>query len=138
MPLKARCHCGATQFEIDTAPEEVSSCNCSFCSKRGVLWAYYRPAQFRLTTARDRVSTYQWDHYIGQHHHCAICGCGTFSEFPSFDGLQRSAHLDQRAPDRGLRPRRRAGEGGQWEGVLMCPREAVMNREGQLNRVRLA
>lgn len=88
MTLKARCHCGATQFEIDSPPTEVSSCNCSFCSKRGVLWAYYRPAQFRLTTARDRVSTYQWGHYIGQHHHCAICGCGTWSEFPSFDSGQ--------------------------------------------------
>ena len=85
MPLKARCHCGATQFEIDSAPVEVSSCNCSFCAKRGGLWAYYKPAQFRLTTARDRVSTYQWGHYMGHHHHCAICGCGTYSEFPSFD-----------------------------------------------------
>jgi len=84
-PLKARCHCGATQFEVAEAPIEVSACNCSFCAKRGALWAYYRPAQFKLTTARDRVSTYQWGGYFGQHHHCAICGCGTYSEFPSFE-----------------------------------------------------
>lgn len=85
MTLKARCHCGATQFEVTEAPAEVTSCNCTFCSKRGALHAYYSPEQFRLITARDRVSTYQWNSYIGQHHHCAICGCGTYSEFPSFD-----------------------------------------------------
>ena len=85
MPIKGSCHCGATQFEVTAAPASVTSCNCSFCSKRGGLWAYYTPAQFKLTTARDRVSTYQWGHYVGQHHHCSICGCGTYSEFPSFE-----------------------------------------------------
>ncbi len=84
MSLTGACHCGATRFTVEAAPDEVTACNCSFCSKRGPLWAYCTPAQFRLTTARDRVSTYQFGHYVGQHHHCAICGCGTYSEFPSF------------------------------------------------------
>lgn len=85
MPLKGSCHCGATQFEVPEPPASVTSCNCSFCAKRGALHAYYPIAQFKLLTARDRVSTYQWGHYIGQHHHCGICGCATYSEFPSFD-----------------------------------------------------
>lgn len=85
MSLKGRCHCGAIQFEVDHAPAEVASCNCSFCSRRGGLTAYYRPAEFRLTTARDRVSTYQWGTYIGRHHHCGVCGISAFSEFPSFE-----------------------------------------------------
>lgn len=45
-------------------------------------------AEFRLKTARDRVSTYQCGDYIGQHHFCAICGIGTYSEFPSFESGQ--------------------------------------------------
>jgi len=84
MSIKASCHCGATQFEVSEAPTQVTSCNCSFCSKRGGLWAYYTPAQFKLKTVRDRVSTYQWGSYLGAHHHCAICGCGPYSEFPDF------------------------------------------------------
>ncbi len=84
MPLKGSCHCGATQFEVTEAPAEVTECNCSFCAKRGQKHAYYDVAQFRLITARDRVSTYQWGHYVGQHHHCGVCGCGTYSEFPDF------------------------------------------------------
>ncbi len=82
--LKARCHCGATQFTVETAPQELAACNCTFCAKRGALWAYYTPAQFRLTTAPERVSTYQWGSYTVRHHHCAICGCGTFSESPDW------------------------------------------------------
>jgi hypothetical protein len=30
------------------------------------------------------VSTYQWRSYTIQHHHCAICGCGTYTESPSW------------------------------------------------------
>lgn len=52
--------------------------------KRGALHAYYTPAQFRLTTARDRVSTYQWRFFTVHHHHCAICGCPTYSESPDW------------------------------------------------------
>lgn len=80
MPLKARCHCGATQFEVDAAPESVTICNCSYCYRLGGLWAYYAPEAFRLTTARDRAATYQFGTYTGEHHHCAICGCKTWSE----------------------------------------------------------
>jgi hypothetical protein len=84
MTLKASCHCRATQFTVETAPIELASCNCSFCAKRGALWAYYTPAQFKLITAPDRVSTYQWGSYTVKHHYCAICGCGTFSESPDW------------------------------------------------------
>lgn len=84
MSVRGSCHCRATQFELTEAPVQVTACNCSFCSKRGPLWAYTTPDGFKLLTARDRVSTYQWGHYVGQHHHCAICGCGTYSEFPDF------------------------------------------------------
>ena len=84
MALKASCHCKATQFEVACAPTSVTRCNCSFCSKRGMLVAYYPPDQFKLTTARDRVSTYQWNTFTGHHHFCGVCGCGTYGESPSY------------------------------------------------------
>ena len=84
-PLKGSCHCGATQFTVAEAPTGLFRCTCSFCAKRGPLWAYYAPEDFRLTTARDRVSTYQWRSYMVQHHHCGVCGCGTYSESPAFE-----------------------------------------------------
>src|SRR5262249_45128110 len=48
VPIKGSCHCGNTQFEVSEAPASVTRCTCSLCSKRGALWAYYTPAQFRL------------------------------------------------------------------------------------------
>ena len=85
MPVKGRCHCGAIQFELAEAPTELTSCNCSFCVRRGALVAYYPPERFKVTTAPDRVSTYQWGTYVGSHHYCAICGIGTHSVFPNFE-----------------------------------------------------
>jgi hypothetical protein len=86
MTVKGSCHCGATQFTVAQRPDSVTRCTCSFCSKRGVLWAYYEnESDFTLTTARDRVSTYQWGRYTIEHHHCAICGCGTWSRSPLRD-----------------------------------------------------
>jgi hypothetical protein len=60
MPLKGSCHCGNTQFEVTEAPSSVTRCTCSLCSKRGALWAYYTPAQFRLTSPPENVATYRW------------------------------------------------------------------------------
>ena len=62
----------------------LTRCTCSFCSKRGSLWAYYTPAQFKLTTPRENVATYRWQSKTVAHHFCATCGCGTYSESPDW------------------------------------------------------
>jgi hypothetical protein len=80
MIIKASCHCKATTFEVLLAPQAVTQCTCSFCSKRGSLWAYYMPSQFKLTSPRANVSFYQWGSRTERHGFCATCGCGTFTE----------------------------------------------------------
>ncbi|WP_140635765.1 GFA family protein [Methylibium rhizosphaerae] len=82
--LQGSCHCGATKFEVQEAPESVTCCTCSYCSKRGSLWAYYTPDQFRLTTPVEDVATYQWNSRLIKHHFCATCGCSTYCESPDF------------------------------------------------------
>jgi hypothetical protein len=84
MPIKGSCHCGQTQFEVNEAPTGVTRCTCSLCAKRGALWAYYTPAQFRLTSAPENVATYLWGSRTVKHHFCASCGCGTYSESPDW------------------------------------------------------
>jgi hypothetical protein len=84
MPLKGSCHCGNTQFEVSEPPSDVTRCTCSLCSKRGALWAYYKPAQFRLTSSPENVATYRWGSRTVKHHFCANCGCGTYSESPDW------------------------------------------------------
>ncbi|MDB5395183.1 MAG: hypothetical protein JWM91_2689 [Rhodospirillales bacterium] len=82
--IKGSCHCGATQFELDAAPESITRCTCSLCSKRGVLWAYYKPAQFELKTPPEQVATYLWNTRTVKHHFCGTCGCTTYSESPDW------------------------------------------------------
>jgi hypothetical protein len=82
--LKGSCHCGATRFEVTAAPAEVTRCTCSLCSKRGALWAYYTPAEFRLTVPEGQDAIYRWQTKTVKHHFCPVCGCGTYSESPDW------------------------------------------------------
>jgi hypothetical protein len=82
--IKGSCHCGNTKFEVSEQPSSVTRCTCSLCSKRGALWAYCTPAQFRLLSPTENVATYQWGGRTVKHHFCANCGCGTFSESPDW------------------------------------------------------
>ena len=84
MTLKGSCYCGSTKFEVTEAPETVTRCTCSFCSKRGALWAYYDLAHFTLLTPRDTVATYRWNSKMVAHNFCPTCGCGTFTETPDW------------------------------------------------------
>ncbi len=84
MPILGSCACGDTRFEVTVAPADVTRCTCSFCTKRGALWAYYSPDQFRLLTSRDTVATYAKRNPFNRHHFCPTCGCGTFSETPDW------------------------------------------------------
>ena len=82
------CHCGAVQFALAHAPETVTECNCSFCRRVGVLWAYYTADEVKQldTGSRDPASreplrettaTYAWGGKHVDFHRCTTCGCLT-------------------------------------------------------------
>jgi hypothetical protein len=79
MSIKASCLCGATQFEVSETPTSVTECNCTFCSKRGALWAYYLPDQV-VDIKSDRKTVYTRDESTHKRFHCAVCGCSTYNE----------------------------------------------------------
>ncbi|MGE7469975.1 GFA family protein [Bosea sp. NPDC003192] len=82
--ISGSCHCGATRFEVLEPVTEVVACTCSICSKRGALWSYHKPAQFRLLTPRESLSTYRWQSRMVAHHFCGNCGCTTYTESPDW------------------------------------------------------
>ena len=85
MRIKGSCHCGKVAFEINAEiPATLTRCTCSFCAKRGTLYAYFEPAQFRLTMPAADTATYRWQTKMVAHNFCAVCGCGTFSDSPDF------------------------------------------------------
>ena len=86
MTLKGSCHCGRVAFEINgDLPPELTRCTCSFCSKRGMLYAYFDPEQFHLTTPEADLATYRWRTKLVAYHFCPVCGCGTHSDSPDFE-----------------------------------------------------
>ncbi len=84
MPIIGSCHCGSTQFEIDFAPDVATKCTCSFCSKRGALWGYCDPSQFRLNSPTEHSIQYSATNAEHRHYHCGRCGCTTFSDNPDY------------------------------------------------------
>jgi hypothetical protein len=72
--IEATCHCGAVKIEVPHPPEQLTSCNCSMCRRRGALWSYYSPSQVRVTGA---TVGYRWGDKTLETHHCGVCGCTT-------------------------------------------------------------
>ena len=86
MAIKGSCHCGKTHFEIaGNVPEQLTRCTCSFCAKRGVLYAYYLPEQFKVAASPQDDGVYRWKSKLVAHHFCKNCGVPTFSDSPAFE-----------------------------------------------------
>lgn len=105
MPITARCHCGRTVMEANgQLPPQLTRCTCSLCSKRGHLFAYFAPAEFRVSAA-DSDGVYRWNTKLVAHHFCSACGCDTYTDSPAFerdgswDGQTRRIGLNARLID---------------------------------------
>lgn len=62
------------------APDYVNDCNCTLCTKRGALWAYYRPSEVVIEAATDAITAYTRADLTAPFlstYHCAKCGCTT-------------------------------------------------------------
>ncbi len=103
--LTGRCHCGRNTFEVDgDLPEKLTRCTCSFCSKRGHLYAYYAPEQVRFPIA-DSDAIYRWNTRQVENHFCPACGCDIGANSPDFqrdgswDGKTRRIAINARLFD---------------------------------------
>ena len=96
--VEGSCHCGAIKLQIDTAPDEVTDCNCSICRRYGTLWAYYNPNQVRI--AQDvPTHIYQLDDRSLTFHRCAECGCVTHWSAVKPDHPRMGVNARLLAPD---------------------------------------
>ncbi|MBS1198452.1 MAG: hypothetical protein H6R18_2237 [Proteobacteria bacterium] len=73
------CHCGAVRYEINAVINRVTECNCSICTKKGVLHHRVTAENFRLLSDESQLGTYQFGSKIAKHHFCKVCGIHTFS-----------------------------------------------------------
>lgn len=81
----ATCHCGETCITMPNLPEKATLCNCTFCTKRGVLWGYFRPEDVKVEVGKhDRIYEPSG---INHHHFCSNCGCSTWSLTPDWSAI---------------------------------------------------
>jgi hypothetical protein len=78
----ASCHCGGMQVQLPAAPAEATECNCTFCSRTGALWSYYKPGE--ITVLKDETKAMYSAFGNGEHYFCSNCGMQVFGKSPDW------------------------------------------------------
>jgi hypothetical protein len=74
------CHCGTLRFRVELGPDErdVLDCNCSMCTKKGILHLIVPEARFALESGGDALVTYTFGTGVARHMFCGVCGAHAF------------------------------------------------------------
>jgi hypothetical protein len=92
MAYEGSCHCGAVTFYVDAdAPEDAISCNCSHCSRKGLVLTFVPAAQFALKSGEEALANYQFYKHKIDHQFCTTCGTQAFAAASGPDGTPMRA-----------------------------------------------
>ncbi len=80
MIYQGSCHCGKVAFEVEGELTGAMACNCSICSKKGVLMWFVPRDQLRLRTDESALATYTFNKHVVKHHFCPSCGIHPYGE----------------------------------------------------------
>jgi hypothetical protein len=72
------CHCGRVRFRVTADLSGVTQCNCSMCSKKGILHLIVAPEHFELISGKDDLTTYTFNTGVAKHTFCRHCGIHPF------------------------------------------------------------
>jgi len=73
------CHCGRVRIEVDApAALEVTSCNCSMCTRTAYLHLVVPRSRFRLLAGEDALVSYRFNTGTAEHLFCGTCGIKAF------------------------------------------------------------
>lgn len=72
------CHCGAVRFRAKVDLEQLSQCNCSICTKKGLLHLSIFPDDFELLKGKNALTVYTFETGVAQHSFCSHCGMHAF------------------------------------------------------------
>ena len=87
---KGTCHCGAIQFQIETDFPELTTCDCSICSRKNALMVKVHESKFTLLRGEQSLSEYQFHTHTARHYFCRVCGIYPFHRkrvTPDFFGI---------------------------------------------------
>jgi hypothetical protein len=118
------CHCGAVRLRVQADLALVSECNCSICTKKGILHLIVPLDRFTLLQGEDALTTYQFGTNVAKHTFCRHCGIHAFY-VPRSDPDKVSVNarcLDDIDPST-LHPSR-TFDGRNWEDAMRARRAA--------------
>ena len=76
--MEGGCHCGRVRFRVTADLARVTECNCSICTKKGILHLVVPPEQFEILSGEDDLVTYRFNTRTAQHKFCRVCGIHPF------------------------------------------------------------
>ena len=72
------CHCSRVRFRVRADLAGLLECNCSICTKKGILHLIVPPEQFELLQGEEDLATYQFNTNTAKHTFCRHCGIHAF------------------------------------------------------------
>ena len=72
------CHCGRVRFRIEADLGTIGECNCSICTKKGILHLPVPLDRFKLLCGEGELTTYRFNTGTAQHTFCRHCGIHAF------------------------------------------------------------
>ena len=94
MAYQGSCHCGAVTFSVDAdPPTEAMTCNCSHCSRKGLVLTFVPADQFALNSGEDQITDYLFYKHNITHQFCKTCGTQPFALGKSPNGPMRAINL---------------------------------------------
>jgi hypothetical protein len=114
------CHCGRVRFriEVDLEQTAIGECNCSICTKKGILHLPVSRERMQILSGAEDLATYQFNTGTARHTFCRHCGIHAFYH-PRTDPENYSVNarcLDEFDPAT-MEPRR-LFDGRHWEAAF--------------------
>ena len=84
------CHCGAVQFQVETDFPELTTCDCSICSRKNAVMVKVHESRFKLLSGEQSLSEYRFHTHTAKHYFCRVCGIYPFHRkrvTPDFFGV---------------------------------------------------
>ena len=77
---KGSCHCGEITFEVrrEKPIEVLIDCNCSICSKKGLVHTPVENDELVILSGEDRLSLYRFGSMTATYWFCPRCGVEPF------------------------------------------------------------
>ena len=73
------CHCGAVRFDIEADLGNATQCNCSICTKKGVINHRVAAERLHIVKGNEALALYQFGTRTAKHWYCRHCGIHVFS-----------------------------------------------------------